>query len=485
MSPLTISVLVAAALLLTSVLASKAATRFGVPALLLFLAIGMIAGSERIGGIRFDDVQLTQSIGIVALVLILFSGGLDTPWKQVRPVVKAGASLGTIGIIVSAAAIGAAAHYLLDFPWPEGLLLGTVVSSTDAPAVFSALRSRGVNLKGRLQPLIELESGSNDPMAVFLTLTIIARIVDPTKPLSEFATAFAQQMTVGALAGIALGRAAVWAMNRLRLEYEGLYPVLTCAVALTSYGVTDALHGSGYLAAYLAGIVIGNSRVIHRRSLQRFHDGFAWLMQIAMFLTLGLLVVPGRLLTVAGIGLTIAAVATFVARPLAVFLSLLAARFTWREKLFISWAGLRGAVPIVLATFAMTAELPGGTTIFNIVFFSVLASVLLQGSKIPLAARLLRVTAEPAREHDFGRESDLLMMDIPPSAPAVGRQLVELALPEDVLVLLVYRQDAFSPANGGTTLAAGDRLLIFTSKKSVDDARRVLLGAEAGNDQVE
>ncbi|HYH08294.1 MAG TPA: potassium/proton antiporter [Thermoanaerobaculia bacterium] len=474
MSPLTIAMLVAAGLLLTSVLASKAATRFGVPALLLFLLIGMLAGSEGIGGIEFEDVELTQSIGITALALILFSGGLDTPWKQVRPVLKAGASLGTIGIIVAAAATGAAAHYLLGFPWPESLLLGTVVSSTDAPAVFAVLRSRGVNLRGRLQPLIELESGSNDPMAVFLTLTLIERIVDPTASLSAFAIGFAQQMTVGALTGIAIGRATVWLMNRIRLEYEGLYPVLTLGVALLSYGVTEGLHGNGYLAAYLAGMVIGNSRVIHRHSLLRFHDGLAWLMQIAMFLALGLLVFPRQLIPVAGVGLTIAAVATFVARPLAVFVALAAANFTWREKLFIAWAGLRGAVPIVLATFAMTASLPGGTTIFNIVFFSVLASVLLQGATIPMAARLLRVVEKPKHEHELGRASDLLMIDLPPDAPSIGRQIVDLALPDDVLILLVYRGEAFFPATGGTEFRAGDRLLLFTSKRSVDEARRVL-----------
>lgn len=477
MSPLTISMLVAAALLLTSVLGSKAATRFGVPALLLFLAIGMLAGSEGLGGIHFEDAQLAQTIGIVALALILFSGGLDTSWKDVRPVIKAGAGLATIGIAISTVAIGAAAHYLLRFPWLEGLLLGAVVSSTDAPAVFAVLRSRDVNLRGRLQPLIELESGSNDPMAVFLTLALIGRIMDPTTSLSAFAIAFALQMTVGALAGAAFGRSAVWLLNRIRLEYDGLYPVLTLAYALTAYAVTDALRGNGFLAVYIAGIIVGNSRVIHRRSVMRFHDGLAWLMQIAMFLALGLLVFPRQLLPVANVGLTIAIVTTFVARPLSVFLTLALSRFTWREKLFISWAGLRGAVPIVMATFAMTAKLPYGGTIFNIVFFSVLASVLLQGSTIPLAARLLGVTADaPAGDAERARHSDLTTIDLEPGAAALGRQLVELALPDDVLVLLVYRANAFFPATGGTTFAAGDRLLIFTSKESIDEARRVFHG---------
>lgn len=482
MSPLVIALLVATALLLTSILASKAASRFGVPSLLLFLAIGMLAGSEGIGGIEFEDVELTQSIGIVALALILFSGGLDTPWRQVRPVVKAGASLATIGIAVSALTIGVVAHYLLLFPWLEGILLGAVISSTDAPAVFSVLRSRGINLGRRLQPLIELESGSNDPMAVFLTLALISRITDPSAPLLGFAFGFVQQMTLGALAGIAIGHAAVWLLNHIHLEFEGLYPVLTLTIALASYALTEAMHGNGYLAAYLAGMVIGNHRVIHGRTLRWFHDGLAWLMQIAMFLALGLLVFPHQLVPIAGSGLAIALVLTLGARPLAVFLALAASNFTWREKLFIAWAGLRGAVPIVLATFAMTANVAGSMTIFNIVFFTVLVSVLLQGTTVPLAARLLRVGDTAARvEH--GRDSDLLTLEITHGAPVIGRQLVDVPLPEDVLVLLVYRGNAFFPATGGTEFREGDRLVVFTSKGSVDEARRLL--SNAGHDQVE
>ncbi|HKR62261.1 MAG TPA: potassium/proton antiporter [Thermoanaerobaculia bacterium] len=477
MHALTTGLLISAVLLLASILASKAAARFGVPALLLFLGIGMLAGSDGPGGIWFDDVQLAQSIGVVALALILYSGGLDTPWHDVRPALASGLSLATFGVVVSAAIIGGAAYYFLDFPLPYGLLLGAIVSSTDAAAVFSVLRSRGVRLRGRLQPLIELESGSNDPMAVFLTLALIERILKPSAPLLGFFVELVLEMSIGAVAGIALGRLAVWTLNRIRLEIDGLYLVLSLAFVMIAYAATDLLHGNGFLAVYVAGVVMGNRRFIHRRAVMRFHDGLAWLMQIAMFLALGLLVFPSHLAPVAGLGLTVAIVATFIARPVAVFVALSASQFGWREKLFIAWTGLRGAVPIILATFAMTAKLPGGATIFNIVFFSVLVSVLLQGSTIPAVARWLRLSGDaPSDEGAMRRESDLLTIDLQRGAPAIGRQLVELALPSDTLVLLVYRGNEFFPTTGATTFVEGDRLMVFTSKKSVGDARAVLQG---------
>jgi potassium/hydrogen antiporter len=479
MPDLTAGMLIAAGLLAASVLASKAASRFGVPALLLFLAIGMVAGSEGVGGITFVDAGLTQSIGIIALAFILFSGGLDTKWSDVRPVLGAGISLATIAILVSAFAVGLAAHLLLGFPLIGGVLLGAIVSSTDAAAVFSVLRSRGVNLTGEVRPLIELESGSNDPMAVFLTIALIERFVNPGAPLAGFAVSFVLQMTVGAIVGILAGKIAVWLLNAIRLEYDGLYPVLTLAIVLATYAAATGLRGNGFLAVYIAGIVAGNQRFIHRRSVMRFHDGIAWLMQIAMFLALGLLVFPSELASVAGLGLTIALVATFVARPLSVFIALAFSRFDWREKLFISWAGLRGAVPIILATFAMTAQLRGSITVFNIVFFSVIISVLIQGATIPLAARLLRVEAvapqhDPALHRRLG--SDLLAIDLAAGSPAIGRQLVELSLPVETLVLLVYREDSFFAPTGSTVLEAEDRLMVFTDKVSVDEVREILQG---------
>jgi potassium/hydrogen antiporter len=480
MPDLTTGVLIIALLLLASILASKAAGRFGVPALLLFLAVGMLAGSDGPGGIWFTDAALTQSIGIIALVFILFSGGLDTPWPQVRPVIWAGASLATVGIVVSAAAIGIATYLLLDLPLLSGMLLGAIVSSTDAAAVFAVLRFRGANLRGKLRPLIELESGSNDPMAVFLTIALIERLLNPDASLLKFAGDFALQMSVGAVAGLVAGRIAVWLLNRIQLDYDGLYPVLTVAIVLSTYGLTTILRGNGFLAVYIAGIVLGNNRFIHRRSVARFHDGIAWLMQIAMFLALGLLVFPTQLAPVAGLGLTVALVATFVARPISVFVSLAFSRFAWREKLFISWAGLRGAVPIILATFAVTSNVPGSGVIFHVIFFSVIVSVLMQGSSIPLAARVLRVGGELIEPIDASiparRDSDLLTIDLPPGAPSIGRQLVELDLPADTLVLLVYRGEEFFAPTGGTRFREGDRLMVFTSKRSVGEARHLLRG---------
>ncbi|MCC6395090.1 MAG: potassium/proton antiporter, partial [Bryobacterales bacterium] len=337
--------IVAATLLVVGVLASKVSNRLGVPALLLFLLIGMLAGSEGIGGIPFDDARFTQTLGIIALSFILFAGGLETEWAQVSGVLWRGLSLSTIGVLVTALVVGGAATLLFGFTWSEGLLLGSIMSSTDAAAVFSVLRSRGASLKGTNKPLLELESGSNDPMAVFLTMALIRVVNRPDSPVLDLALMFVLQMIVGAAAGYGLGKAFVFVVNRIKLETEGLYPVLTLGVVLLVYGLASSLRGNGFLAVYLAGIVMGNSDFIHKRSLVRFHDGLAWLMQITMFVALGLLVYPSRLIPVAGVGFLIAGILMFVARPAGVFLSLLFAKMGLRHKLLISWVGLRGAVP--------------------------------------------------------------------------------------------------------------------------------------------
>jgi cell volume regulation protein A len=469
--------LITAGLLLVSVLASKASSRFGVPALLLFVAIGMLAGSEGPGGIWFDDVALSQHIGIVALAFILFSGGLDTAWRDVRPVLLPALSLSTIGVLVSAAILGWFAHHLLGFSILEAILLGAIVSSTDAAAVFSVFRSRGGKLRANLQPLIELESGSNDPMAVFLTTAIIMRIQHPSMPLLRFLGEFVLEMGIGAIAGILAGRGAVWLINRTRLAYDGLYPALTIALVLLIYAGTASLHGSGYLAVYVAGIVLGNHRFIHRITLTRFHDAIAWLMQITMFLALGLLVFPSRLVSVAWPGVALALVLTFVARPLSVFVALAASSFSIREKLVLAWCGLRGAVPIVLATFPVMAGLPVGGTIFDLVFFSVLVSVLLQGTTIPLVARWLGATEEGAVDTSGfpgRRDSDLVTIAVPEDSPVLGKQLVEIGMPPGTTVLLVYRGNEFFAPTGATMFKADDRLMIFTSKRSVDEVREML-----------
>ncbi|MEW6475348.1 MAG: potassium/proton antiporter, partial [Actinomycetota bacterium] len=305
----------AAALILVGVLASKISTHLGVPALLLFLGVGMLAGSDGVGGIHFEDFQLAQSVGIVALAFILFAGGLSTGWAEVRPVLAPGVALATVGVVVTALVAGGIAAWALDLSATTGFLLGAIISSTDAAAVFSVLRSRNVSLRGEIRPLLELESGSNDPMAVFLTVGFLELLTDPGRSVLSLMPLFAQQMAVGAVLGYLLARGTVVAINRLRLEYEGLYPVVTLAVVVLTYGITALLGGSGFLAVYVAGIVMGNREFLHKKSLMRFHDAIAWLSQISMFLVLGLLVFPSELPAVAGRALLVAAALVLVARP--------------------------------------------------------------------------------------------------------------------------------------------------------------------------
>jgi potassium/hydrogen antiporter len=472
------TVLIAAGLLLLlSVLVSKISDRFGVPALLLFLVLGMLAGSDGPGGIYFDDPAAAQFIGVVALIQILFSGGLDTEWERVRPVLKEGLLLATVGVLVTALATGLFATILLRLPLLEGLLLGAIVSSTDAAAVFSVLRSKGVSLKGKLQPLLELESGSNDPMAIFLTVGLIQLIMQPDASPLGLLGLFVLQMVVGGAVGYVIGRVMLVLINRLKLGYEGLYPVLILSLVFLTFGLTDILGGSGFLAVYLAGLVLGHHDFIHKRSLMRFNDGLAWVMQIVMFLTLGLLVFPTELVPIAGVGLLLAACLMFIARPLGTFTGLIRSAFRWRQKLFVSWVGLRGAVPIILATFPLLSGIPEADLIFNVIFFVVLTSVLLQGTSIPLVARWLGLDAPlvPKRIYPIeftpmgGFKSELQELPIPLSSPMVGKAIVEMGLPDEFLVILVARENDFVLPSGGTVLQAGDTLLVLSDKESLED----------------
>jgi cell volume regulation protein A len=464
-------------LLLISVLVSKISDRFGVPVLLLFLILGMLAGSDGPGGIYFDDPALARSIGVIALILILFSGGMDTDWNSIRPVIKEGLLLSTLGVLLTALTVGFFARALLGWSLVEGLLLGSIVSSTDAAAVFSVLRSKSIGLKGQLKPLLELESGSNDPMAIFLTVGLIQLITQPGLSPLNLIGFFVLQMLIGAVLGYCMGRVMVFLINRLKLGYEGLYPVLTLSLVLLTFGLTNAIGGNGFLAVYLAGIILARHDFIHKRSLVRFHDGLAWLMQIAMFLSLGLLVFPSRLVPVAGIGLLIAGWLIFIARPVSVFVSLLPSALNWREKAFISWVGLRGAVPIILAIFPLLAGIPEAHVIFNVIFFVVLASVLLQGTSIPLITRWLKVYAPtiPKRMYPIeytpmgGLKSELKELTIPPNSPATGKAIVELGLPADFLIILIARDNDFMLPSGGTVLQGGDTLLVLSDKKSLDE----------------
>lgn len=463
-----------ASLLLVSVLASKISDRFGIPALLLFLALGMLAGSDGPGGIYFDDAGVSQFVGIIALNLILFAGGLETDWKDIRPVLKDGVILSTIGVLLTALIVGIAAQALLGFSLLEGLLLGAIVSSTDAAAVFSILRSKSLGLKGKLRPLLELESGSNDPMAVFLTIGIIQLLTRPDFQFTELVASFFLQVLVGIGMGLVFGRTIAFLANRLHLGFEGLYPVLTISLLFLVYGITSTAYGNGFLAVYLAGIVAGHQDFVHRRSLVRFHNGLAWIMQIVMFLTLGLLVFPSRIVPVIGTGLLTAAALVFLARPISIFLGLAFSNFDLREKTFISWVGLRGAVPIILATFPLLAGLPEAESIFNIVFFVVLTSALLQGTSLPFIAKWLKVDApienKPIHPIEFtpvsGFKNELKELPVPSDSPFAGRTIVELGLPPEFLIVLIARKGEFVIPSGGTELHTGDTLIVLANKET-------------------
>lgn len=480
--PIEYLLLGASVLLLVSVIASKASGHLGVPALLLFLAIGMLAGSDGPGGIHFDNPWLAQSLGVVALSFILFAGGLDTDWAAVRPVARKGLALSTIGVCFTALSVSWFTTVMLQFSWLEGVLLGAIVSSTDAAAVFAVLRSKRVTLKGQIKPLLELESGSNDPMAVFLTVGLIALITIPEASFLDLIPMFIRQMVLGAVLGYSMGKGMVLLVNRLRLEYEGLYPVLTLSLVLMTYSASSWLGGNGFLAVYLAGLVMGNADFVHKRSLMRFHDGLAWLMQIAMFLTLGLQVFPSRLVPIAGVGLLVSLFLMLIARPVAVFLTLLPAKLSLREKSMVSWVGLRGAVPIILATFPLLAHVPQADLIFHLVFFIVLTSVLLQGTSIPLVAKWLRV--DSPLEAKLGDalvlvgpgsvKSGLIELKVPPSSVAAGKQLVDLGVPKDAVIMLIERNHRCLIPSGSTVLEPEDVLLVFGEPHAVEKLHAIL-----------
>ncbi len=469
------------ALLLLSVVSSRASDRLGVPSLLLFLIIGMVAGSEGPGGVYFDDPWAAQLLGIAALAFILFAGGLDTSWSEVKPVFWKGLTLSTAGVMLTAVMVGWFASTVLGFSLLEGLLLGSIVSSTDAAAVFALLRSKRVGLKGELRPLLELESGSNDPMAVFLTTGLIGLLTVPgTSPL-DAVPSFLWQMSFGAASGVLLGKCMVYVINHISLEHDGLYPALTISMVLLTYGFASSMGANGFLATYLAGMTVGNSGFMHRRSLMSFHEGLAWLMQISMFLALGLLVFPSRLAAVSGAGIAISFVLMFIARPAAVFLCLSPARMSLKEKAMISWVGLRGAVPIILATFPLIAGVPRSDAIFNVVFFIVLTSVLVQGSSIPLVARWLGLEAPiiPGPEYlavcepKESIKSKLLELKVSESSPVSGKRIVELGLPKSALIVAVRKGERLVMPTGETLVSPGDSLLMLSDERSIERLRSV------------
>ncbi len=463
-----------AVLILVSVISSKLSDRFAIPALLLFLSIGMLAGSEGIGGIYFNNPHLAKSLGIIALIFIIFSGGLDTNWSDIRPILLPGVMLSTLGVLITALVVGFFAVYILKFSFIEGLLLGSIVSSTDAAAVFSILKSKKISLKSPLKPLLELESGSNDPMAVFLTISFISFIKINEMNFISIIPRFVLDMGIGALVGYFMSRFIVFLIDRLSLEYEGLYPVMMISLVLLTYSIAAFLKGNGFLAVYLAGLLIARAEFSNKKSIAKFHDGIAWLMQIAMFLTLGLLVFPSKIVSVVGGGLLLAFILMIVARPLSVFISLLPFNITTRKKIMVSWVGLRGAAPIILATFPLLAGVRQADTIFNIVFFVVITSVLIQGTSIPFVSRALKLDLPLVRrkkhpiefEKTKSIDAELTDLIVPYESGAVGKRIIDLKVPEKCLIMLISRGDKYVIPSGSTVIEAGDVLLVLAN--SVD-----------------
>lgn len=464
--------LIGSLLLLASIFAGKTSYKFGVPTLLLFLGMGMISGSEGIAGIHFNNPQYAQFIGIVSLNFILFSGGLDTNITSVKPILKEGITLSTLGVFLTAFTLGGFVYAVTDFTIYESLLLGSIVSSTDAAAVFSILRSKSLALKTNLRPTLELESGSNDPMAYVLTISFLSLVVNQEQEVWTLIPLFLQQMILGTLLGFGFGKISKLLINKIKLDFEGLYPVLVIALMFITFSATDFFGGNGFLAIYICAVYLGNQDIIHKKSILKFFDGLAWLMQIVLFLTLGLLVFPSHVFEVFGIGLVISLFLIFVARPLSVFISLIPFKMKNRRRLYISWVGLRGAVPIVFATYPLIAGIEKAEMIFNIVFFISVTSVLIQGTTLSLVAKWLHV-ALPEKVKPMGA-TDMLLSDQPKTlmheininanSAVIGKKIVDLGFPKNAIITMIKRDDKYITPNGSTVINLNDSLIILYDK---------------------
>lgn len=465
-----------------SVLFTRALDRLGVPVVLLFLLLGMLGGSEGIGRIRFEDYELAFRLGTIALVLILFDGGLNTAHSSIRRTIGPAGILATVGVAFTAGIVAVAAR-LFGLPWGESLLIGAIVSSTDAAAVFAVLRGGSIRVKEPVRSTLEVESCINDPMAIIVTMTIVEVIGSGTGPSTWNLVLVPIQLIIGGTIGVLMGFAARWVLNRVNLSTAGLYPVATLATAFLAFGLTTLAYGSGFLAVFAAGAVLGNGPLPYKAGLTRVHDSVAWFAQVSMFLMLGLLSFPSRLVDVAGIGLALGLVLAIVARPLAAAACVVPFRWRKAEILYTAWVGLRGAVPIVLATIPIMAGIPSAERVFDVVFFIVVVSTIIPGASIiPFTRRLGLVDEKPPppsasiEMHSRARLSgDIRVYRLQPPATACGAALSELALPEHATVLLVVRGEELIPARGRTRLEAGDFVYVF--RQPEDEAPiRVLFG---------
>lgn len=461
--------LIGSLLLFASILAGKTSYKFGVPTLILFLAIGMLAGTDGIGGINFDNPQIAQFIGIVSLNFILFSGGLDTNWSSVKPILKEGVALSTLGVLLTALSLGMFVWFITDFTIYESMLLGSIVSSTDAAAVFSILRSKSLALKTNLRGTLELESGSNDPMAYVLTIAFLTLVIHQDQSLASVIPLFLLQMSIGGVAGIVFGKLSKWIINNIKLDFEGFYPVLVIALMFITFSATDFAGGNGFLAIYICAVYLGNQDLIHKKTIYKMYDGLAWLMQIVLFLTLGLLVYPSEVFPYMGIGLLISLFLIIIARPVGVFLSLVFFKMKMRRRLYISWVGLRGAVPIVFATYPLLAGIDKAHMIFNIVFFISVTSVLIQGTTLSIVAKWLHV-ALPEKVKKV-TEIDQFLIDLPktslqefsvkPNSQAVDKRIVDLHFPQSAFIIMIKRSGEYIRPGGSTVIKANDILMVL------------------------
>ncbi|WP_264346939.1 potassium/proton antiporter [Rheinheimera sp. MM224] len=470
-----LTILVAGALFFSSIVATLISARLGAPLLLIFLVIGMLAGEDGLLGIKFGNPDVALLIGSIALVIILFDGGMRTHPDRVRVVLAPAAVLATLGVVLTCGILGVAASYLFNLTLLEGLLLGAILSSTDAAAVFSIFQSAGLNIKERVASTLEIESGSNDPMAVMLTFTLVGVLAGQSELNWSLSTVFFQQAVVGAAVGYGAGRFFVLLCRKLPLS-AAFFPLLAVSYALLIYGLTNQFGGSGFLAVYLMGFLIGNARLPQIQQILRMHDGLAWLSQIIMFLMLGLLVTPSKLMEYAIPALILALVMIFIARPIAVFLSLVPFHFPKKDQVFISWVGLRGAVPIILALFPWLAGVPNKDLYFNVAFFVVIVSLLIQGWSIAPVARWLKleVPPEPGPDHSMTLDSvasnDLLQVlsfKVGKGSPIVDSDWQQLNMSPDVSYLGVLRKGEWIKAEQSPSFQLNDMLLVLSKAKDV------------------
>lgn len=473
-------ILLAGVLMAAALAASLLAGRVRVPGLLLFLGVGMLVGSDGAGWIEFNDYELARKIGVVALALILFEGGLDAGWGDIKPVLRPALSLAFVGTLITAVVAGFAAAWLFNFSTTEGMLLGSIVAATDGAAIFALLR--GSTLRRRMARTLEGEAGLNDPVAVLLVVGFIDWIQKPDYGLLDMVGLFAKELSIGAALGLAVGWLGVQAFRRMNLASAGLYPVASLTVAALAFGSADVLGGSGFLAVYLAGLALRSGAIPAKRTITTFHDGLAWVAQVALFLTLGLLVFPSQLGDVALEGTVLALVVVLVARPLATVVATAFSGFTVRERVVLGWAGLRGAIPVVLATFAVIAHVPHSLQFFNIVFFAVLVSTLLQGTTFePLAKRLGATAAQPALPQPLaetgtirGLGAEVVEFPVRADDAIVGALVRDLGLPREALVNVIVRGQEAIPPRGSTRLEAGDRLHLLLRQEAGGEVEALL-----------